>query len=118
MAVAQLLLSMEPKYICHNHCTMDTSSPIVPKLSTEILLIPAILELYHKPPLKLNPMTYSIGALAAPAGALRVLQQTQMPELYKANCSADHPRKLGTQECAKLLLIQRRGMQHFSSNLS
>ena len=52
MAVAQLLLSMEPKYICHNQCTMDTSSPIVPKLSTEILLIPAILELYHKPPLK------------------------------------------------------------------
>ena len=51
MAVAQLLLSMEPKYICHNQCTMDTSSPIVPKLSTEILLIPAILELYHKPPL-------------------------------------------------------------------
>ena len=30
---------------------MGTSSPIVPKLSTEILLIPAILELYHKPPL-------------------------------------------------------------------
>ena len=54
MAVAQLLLSMEPKYICHNQCTMDTSSPIVPKLSTEILLIPAILELYHKPPLKLT----------------------------------------------------------------
>ena len=53
MAVAQLLLSMEPKYICHNQCTMDTSSPIVPKLSTEILLIPAILELYHKPPLKI-----------------------------------------------------------------
>ena len=52
MAVAQLLLSMEPKYICHNQCTMGTSSPIVPKLSTEILLIPAILELYHKPPLK------------------------------------------------------------------
>ena len=52
MAVAQLLLSMEPKYICHNQCTMDTSSPIVPKLSTEILLIPAILELYHIPPLK------------------------------------------------------------------
>ena len=52
MAVAQLLLSMEPKYICHNQCTMDTSSPIAPKLSTEILLIPAILELYHKPPLK------------------------------------------------------------------
>ena len=51
MAVAQLLLSMEPKYICHNQCTIDTSSPIVPKLSTEILLIPAILELYHKPPL-------------------------------------------------------------------
>ena len=51
MAVAQLLLSMEPKYICHNQCTMDTSSPIVPKLSTEILLIPAILELYHIPPL-------------------------------------------------------------------
>ena len=51
MAVAQLLLSMEPKYICHNQCTMGTSSPIVPKLSTEILLIPAILELYHKPPL-------------------------------------------------------------------
>ena len=54
MAVAQLLLSMEPKYICHNQCTMGTSSPIVPKLSTEILLIPAILELYHKPPLKRN----------------------------------------------------------------
>ena len=54
MAVAQLLLSMEPKYICHNQCTMDTSSPVVPKLSTEILLIPAILELYHKPPLKFN----------------------------------------------------------------
>ena len=53
MAVAQLLLSMEPKYICHNQCTMGTSSPIVPKLSTEILLIPAILELYHKPPLNL-----------------------------------------------------------------
>ena len=53
MAVAQLLLSMEPKYICHNQCTMDTSSPIVPKLSTEILLIPAILELYHIPPLNL-----------------------------------------------------------------
>ena len=52
MAVAQLLLSMEPKYICHNQCTMDTSSPIVPKLSTEILLIPAILELYHITPLK------------------------------------------------------------------
>ena len=52
MAVAQLLLSMEPKYICHNQCTMDTSSPIVPKLSTEILLFPAILELYHIPPLK------------------------------------------------------------------
>ena len=52
MAVAQLLLSMEPKYICHNQCTMGTWSPIVPKLSTEILLIPAILELYHKPPLK------------------------------------------------------------------
>ena len=52
MAVAQLLLSMEPKYICHNQCTMGTSSQIVPKLSTEILLIPAILELYHKPPLK------------------------------------------------------------------
>ena len=56
MAVAQLLLSMEPKYICHNQCTMGTSSPIVPKLSTEILLIPAILELYHKPPLKNIPM--------------------------------------------------------------
>ena len=54
MAVAQLLLSMEPKYICHNQCTMDTSSPIVPKLSTEILLIPAILELYHIPPLKIT----------------------------------------------------------------
>ena len=54
MAVAQLLLSMEPKYICHNQCTMDTSSPIVPKLSTEILLIPAILELYHIPPLKIK----------------------------------------------------------------
>ena len=54
MAVAQLLLSMEPKYICHNQCTMDTSSPIVPKLSTEILLIPAILELYHIPPLNLT----------------------------------------------------------------
>ena len=54
MAVAQLLLSMKPKYICHNQCTMGTSSPIVPKLSTEILLIPAILELYHKPPLKRN----------------------------------------------------------------
>ena len=51
MAVAKLLISMEPKYICHNQCTMGTSSPIVPKLSTEILLIPAILELYHKPPL-------------------------------------------------------------------
>ena len=57
MAVAQLLLSMEPKYICHNQCTMDTSSPIVPKLSTEILLIPAILELYHIPPLKAAKMT-------------------------------------------------------------
>ena len=55
MAVAQLLLSMEPKYICHNQCTMGTSSPIVPKLSTEILLIPAILELYHNPPLKMIP---------------------------------------------------------------
>ena len=63
MAVAQLLLSMEPKYICHNQCTMDTSSPIVPKLSTEILLIPAILELYHKPPLKfplLSLTTYRV----------------------------------------------------------
>ena len=57
MAVAQLLLSMEPKYICHNQCTMDTSSPIVPKLSTEILLIPAILELFHKPPLKKRMLT-------------------------------------------------------------
>ena len=58
MAVAQLLLSMEPKYICHNQCTMDTSSPIVPKLSTEILLIPAILELYHIPPLnKMNNLS-------------------------------------------------------------
>ena len=27
---------------------MGTSSPMVPKLSTEILLIPAILEGYHK----------------------------------------------------------------------
>ena len=54
MAVAQLLLSMEPKYICHNQCTMGTSSPIVPKLNTEILLIPAILELYHKPPLNVH----------------------------------------------------------------
>ena len=52
MAVAQLLLSMEPKYICHKLCTMGTSSPMVPKLSTEILLIPAILEGYHKESLK------------------------------------------------------------------
>ena len=60
MAVAQLLLSMEPTYICHNQCTMDTSSPIVPKLSTEILLIPAILELYHIPPLKISKTIRSL----------------------------------------------------------
>ena len=67
MAVAQLLLSMEPKYICHNQCTMGTSSPIVPKLSTEILLIPAILELYHKPPLNsldlMNDALQGLGVL-------------------------------------------------------
>ena len=68
MAVAQLLLSMEPKYICHNQCTMDTSSPIVPKLSTEILLIPAILELYHKPPLN---------GLLAPSNARTIHCQCQ-----------------------------------------
>ena len=34
MALAQLLLSMERKYICHKLCTMGTSSPMVPILST------------------------------------------------------------------------------------
>ena len=51
MAVAQLLLSMEPKYICHKLCTMGTSSPMVPILSTEIFPIPAITESYGEFPL-------------------------------------------------------------------
>ena len=53
MAVAQLLLSMEPKYICHKLCTMGTSSPMVPILSTEILPIPAITKSYGEVPLNL-----------------------------------------------------------------
>ena len=52
MAVAQLLLSMEPKYICHKLCTMGTSSPMVPILSTEILPIPAFTKSYGEVPLK------------------------------------------------------------------
>ena len=52
MALAQLLLSMEPKYICHKLCTMGTSSPMVPILSTEILPIPAITKSYGEVPLK------------------------------------------------------------------
>ena len=51
MAVAQLLLSMEPKYICHKLCTMGTSSPMVPILSTEIFPIPAITKSYGEFPL-------------------------------------------------------------------
>ena len=52
MALAQLLLSMEPKYICHKLCTMGTSSPMVPILSTEILPIPAFTKSYGEVPLK------------------------------------------------------------------
>ena len=52
MAVAQLLLNMEPKYICHKLCTMGTSSPKVPILSTEIFPIPAITKSYGEVPLK------------------------------------------------------------------
>ena len=52
MALAQLLLSMEPKYICHKLCTMGTSSPMVPILSTEILPILAITKSYGEVPLK------------------------------------------------------------------
>ena len=51
MALAQLLLSMEPKYICHKLCTMGTSSPMVPILSTEILPIPAFTKSYGEVPL-------------------------------------------------------------------
>ena len=54
MAVAQLLLSMEPKYICHKLCTMGTSSPMVPILSTEIFPIPAITKSYGEFPLNEN----------------------------------------------------------------
>ena len=54
MALAQLLLSMEPKYICHKLCTMGTSSPMVPILSTEIFPIPAITKSYGEVPLKIN----------------------------------------------------------------
>ena len=53
MALAQLLLSMEPKYICHKLCTMGTSSPMVPILSTDILPIPAITKIYGEVPLKI-----------------------------------------------------------------
>ena len=52
MALAQILLSMEPKYICHKLCTMGTSSPMVALLSTEILPIPAFTKSYGEVPLK------------------------------------------------------------------
>ena len=74
MAVAQLLLSMEPKYICHNQCTMGTSSPIVPKLSTEILLIPAILELYHKPPLNSKAKNITINQVTIKCRVLLMIR--------------------------------------------
>ena len=51
MALAQLFLSMEPKYICHKLCTMVTSFPMVPILSTEIFPIPAITKSYGEFPL-------------------------------------------------------------------
>ena len=57
MALAQLLLSMEPKYICHKLCTMGTSSPMVPILSTEILPIPAFTKSYGEVPLKISVET-------------------------------------------------------------
>ena len=60
MALAQLLLSMEPKYICHKLCTMGTSSPMVPILSTEILPIPAFTKSYGEVPLKNAPLWTSL----------------------------------------------------------
>ena len=61
MALAQLLLSMEPKYICHKLCTMGTSSPMVPILSTEILPIPAFTKSYGEVPL--NAQTAKLNIL-------------------------------------------------------
>ena len=93
MAVAQLLLSMEPKYICHNQCTMGTSSPIVPKLSTEILLIPAILELYHKPPLKSTSEKASSKIVRKIVSALMSQSYRLLSDFFKVFTEFENHRK-------------------------